>query len=326
VRVLFLGGTSFTGPHAVRELVEDGHEVTVFHRGETEAELPAEVRHVHGDVSRFGEHVAGLRELRPEVVVDLLAFLPHEGARVRAFAGVARRGVLVSSADVYRAYGRLRRTEPGPPEPTPLAEDAPLREVVVDETYDKVGVEREARADPAFPVTVLRYPAVHGPGDAQHRLAAYVRRMDDGRPAILLQEGHDAWRWARGYCEDVGHALALAVRSEEAAGRTYNVAGPRALDGRTWLQAVADAAGWSGEIAVVPGALMPDSLRLDADFAQHYDLDTTRIRAELGYAEVVDERTALERTVAWERAHPPAGEDPDYALEDEVLAALGSAC
>ena len=323
MRALFLGGTSFTGPHAVRELVEGGHEVTVFHRGESEPELPVEVRHVHGDVARFDEHVSKLRALRPDVVVDMLAFLPHEGARVHAFAGVAGRGVLVSSADVYRAFGRLHRTEPGPPDPTPLTEDAPLREVVVDETYDKVGVEREATADPGFPVTVLRYPAVHGPGDSQHRLSGYLRRMDDGRPAILLEEGHADWRWARGYCEDVGHALALAVWSEQAAGRTYNVAASRALDQRAWLAAIADVAGWNGEIVVVPSARMPESLRLGGNFAQHYDLDSTRIRNELGYAEVVDERTALERTVAWERANPARDLVLEYDAEDAALGSSG---
>jgi nucleoside-diphosphate-sugar epimerase len=29
-------------------------------------------------------------------------------------------------------------------------------------------------------------------------------------------------------------------------------------------------------------------------------LDSTRIRAELGYAETISEREALERTIAWE--------------------------
>lgn len=322
MRVLFLGGTGFTGPHAVRELVTHGHEVAVFHRGESELELPTEVSHVHGDLARFQGHVDELRALNPEVVVDMQAFVPEDCRRLLAFKGVARRGVVVSSADVYRAFGRLRGTEPGPLEPVPLMEDSPLREIVVDEDYDKVGVEREAAADPDFPVTILRYPAVYGPGDRQHRLYGYVRRMDDGRPAILLEETHAGWRWVRGYAEDVGHALALAVESEHAAGRIYNVAAPVASSEAEWVRKIADVVGWEGRIVVARADLLPESLRPAVDFTQHYDVDSSRIRTELGYSELVDERAALERTVAWERANPPADTSSDYPAEDAALAAL----
>jgi nucleoside-diphosphate-sugar epimerase len=323
LRVLFLGGTAFTGPHAVREFAERGHEVTVFHRGEHEPELPGEIRHVHGDLVRWDEHVVELRGLAPDVVVDMLAYVREDARRVLDFRGVARRAVVVSSCDVYRAFGRAHGTEPGPLEPVPLTEDSPLRAVVIDETYDKVGVEHEATSDPNFPVTILRYPAVHGPGDAQHRFYAYVRRMDDERPAIILEETHAVWRWARGYAEDVGHALALVIESDEWAGRTYHVASPTAYEQADWVRSIAAVVGWDGTIARVPAGHLPDSLRTDADFKQHYDLDSSRIRDELGYAEVVEERTALERTIEWERANPPARFELDYDAEDAVLASLG---
>lgn len=296
--------------------------MTVFHRGKHEPELPIQVRHVHGDLARWDEHVDELRALRPDVVVDMLAYVPQEGRRVLAFNGVARRAVVVSSVDVYRAFGRAHGTEPGPPEPVPLTEESPLREVVIDETYDKVGVEREATSDPGFRVTILRYPAVHGPGDAQHRLYAHVRRMDDERPAILLDETHAVWRWARGYAEDVAHALVLAIESEDCAGRIYHVAAPIAHAQADWVRRIGAVVGWEGSIVTVPAARLPASLKIDVDFNQHYDLDSSRIRSELGYAEVVDERTALERTIAWERANPPADFEPDYELEDAALAAL----
>jgi nucleoside-diphosphate-sugar epimerase len=322
--VLFLGGTSFTGPHAVRELVGHGHEVTVFHRGEHEPELPQEVRHVHGDLARWDEHVDVLRVLEPDVVVDMRAYVPDEARRLLAFEGIAARAVVISSADVYLAYGRLRGSEPGPPEPLPLTEDSRLREVVVDEGYDKVGVERAVTADPDFPVTVLRYPAVHGPGDFQHRLYGYIRRMDDGREAILLEESYARWRWVRGYVEDVAHGLALAVESDAAAGSVYNVGDPVAYDELEWVRRIGAAVGWDGQVVPAPRDALPAYLREDGiDFAQHYVVDSSRIRDELGYAEVVDERTALERTIAWERENPPSELELDYDAEDAALASLG---
>jgi nucleoside-diphosphate-sugar epimerase len=59
---------------------------------------------------------------------------------------------------------------------------------------------------------VVRLPAVYGPGDKQHRLLPYVRRMDDERPAVLLTTDQAGWRWTRGYVVNVAAAIALAVR------------------------------------------------------------------------------------------------------------------
>jgi nucleoside-diphosphate-sugar epimerase len=323
VRALFLGGTAFTGPHAVRELAGRGHEVTVFHRGDHEPQLPESVQHVHGDVAQWAEQVDELRALKPDVVVDMRAYVREDARRVLDFKGIAQRAVVVSSADVYLAFGRVHGTEPGPPVELPLTEDSPLREVVIDPSYDKVAVEEQATSDPEFPVTILRYPAVHGPGDPQHRLYSLVRRMDDGRPAILVQDSMSGWRWMRGYSEDVGHALALAVESDERAGRVYHVAWREAATLVDWIRKIADVVGWGGRVVDVPATELPESLRFEGHFDQDFVVDSSRIRKELRYAEVVDESTALERTIEWERANPPEGFEVDYAAEDAVLAAAG---
>ena len=42
-RLLILGGTGFIGPNMVRYAVERGHEVSIFTRGRSGAELPAGV-------------------------------------------------------------------------------------------------------------------------------------------------------------------------------------------------------------------------------------------------------------------------------------------
>jgi hypothetical protein len=51
-------------------------------------------------------------------------------------------------------------------------------------------------------------------------------------------------------------------------------------------------------------------------------VDSSRIRVELGYKEVVAADEALRQTVAWERANLP-DEPLDYAAEDAVIAELG---
>ena len=166
---------------------------------------------------------------------------------------------------------------------------------------------------------------MHGPGDAQHRLYSYLRRMDDGRPAILLDETQAVWRWARGYCRG-RRATRSPSRSssEESAGRIFHVACSIGLEEAEWIRPYR--ATWSDGRARRRRCRRRSfrvALRVDVDFRQHYDLDTSRIREELGYAEVVDERTALERTIEWERANPPDEFEADYAAEDAALASRG---
>jgi nucleoside-diphosphate-sugar epimerase len=256
---------------------------------------------------------------------------------MKTFRGLAGRVAALSSGDVYRAYGRLQGTEPGPLEPVPLAEGAPLRERLYPyrgpapraaddpkrwlDDYDKILVERAVLGDGELPGTILRLPMVYGPGDRLHRLFPYVKRMDDGRPGILLDEAMASWRWTRGYVEDVAEGIVAAVIDERSAGRIYNLGEPAALSESEWIRAIAGVIGWAGKIVTVPGERLPGPPpRLN--FAQDLITDTSRIRSELGYGEAASLEERLARTIGWERTHPPESVDVrqfDYAAEDEAL-------
>ena len=328
MNILILGGTKFIGPFVVRELVELGHDVTIFHRGETEQEFPARVRHVHGDFANFNQHIDELRKLAPEVVLDMAPFRAEDAERLKAFEGVARRVVAISSQDVYRAFGRFWRTEPGPPDPMPLTEDSPLREQLSARglDYNKTAIERALLERPNLRATILRLPAIHGQGDHVHRLFSFIKRMDDGRPFILLSEDAARWQWARGYVEDMAHAIVLAVTDERAAGRIYNVAYEKTFTGAEWVQQIARIVGWKGGVLVLPRDQLPAQLQSDKfDLTQQFAVDSSRIRRELGYAEIVDFDEALRRTIDWERKNPPAKVDPaefNYEAEDAAVSAL----
>ncbi len=332
MQILILGGTRFIGPTAVHRLVESGHKVTVFHRGQSRAPLPASVHHMLGNrrsLSDFGE---AFRRLAPEVVLDMLPVTELDAKSVmRTFKGITRRLVAISSADVYRAYGRLVGTEPGEPDPVPITEDSPLREKLypfrgkggVMDDYDKILVERVVLGDPELPGTILRLPMVHGPRDTQHRLFPFLKRMDDRRPAIILDEGLARWRCARSYVEDVGAAIALAVTDDRAAGRVYNVAERGDETTYDWVKRIARVVGWRGEIFVLTKEDAPEHLSWGIETTQDLLLDSNRIREELGFQEPTDPIDALARTIAWDRDHPPEKIDPaqfDYAKETAAVA------
>jgi len=330
MNILFIGGTSFTGPFAIRHLVDAGHAVTVFHRGKSKASiLPEGVRHIIGDKDRLTEARAEFRAIRPDVVVNMMCLTTTDAeVFVDVFGDMAGRAVVISSADVYRNYGRLHGTEPGPPDPLPLDEDAPLREKLSEqgEHYNKTSVESIVRKAP-FPVTILRYSAIYGPEDPLNRTFDTVKRVDDGRRHILVQDGVDTWRFHDCYCENAGHALALATVRPEAAGRVYNVADLKCPTVAERIHQIARAAGWDGSIVTLKRDQLPEAMRFPGDLSASLVLDTQRIRRELGYQEIVSYDEGLRRTIEWQRANPPEYTDAefDYAAEDAALMKAGIA-
>ncbi len=327
MKILILGGTSLTGPFTTRYLVEQGHQVTIFHRGKHQLDLPPGVNRILGERRKLDEFTDEFKQMAPDAVLDMLAFTRQDAEMLmRVFKGIAKRVVVPSSSDVYRVFGRLHGTEPGQVDPIPLAEDAPLRESlsIHNEEYEKRWVEQVVMSDPDLPGTILRYPMIYGPNDGG-RTFDLVKRMMDNRQVIPLDEKVARWRWSRGYAENVAWATVLAVTQEQARERIYNVAEPDGLSYLEWTQRVTRAAGWAGRIVVLPPG------RLDVgggNYEHHWVVDTTRIRAELGYMEVVSQEEALRRTVEWQWATPPEKYDPkefDYATEDAILAELQSA-
>jgi len=340
MRVLIIGGTNFIGPHVVAALDRLGAQITVYHRGLHEPQLPPAVRHIHNGRASlpFLHFPSELSEPRPDVV--LLMFPVGEDdarAAVSRFTGAAGRIVAISSGDVYRAYGRLLGSEPGPPEPVPLDEDAPLRQTLYpyrstaagpsDWTfhYEKILVERAVLTSAALPGTVLRLPAVYGPGDSYHRLRPYIKRMEDGRRTILLDEAQVGWRWSHAYVENVAHAIALAVTDDKAARRTYNIGEGKTPSTAERVREIGEVEDWTGRVVPLPAERMPPHLRGPYQPRQDLVVDTRRIRTELGFSEPISRKEGIRRTIAWERAHPPETGDPgtiEYAAEDaaEIMA------
>jgi nucleoside-diphosphate-sugar epimerase len=96
--------------------------------------------------------------------------------------------------------------------------------------------------------------------------------------------------------------MVLAATSPKAAGRIYNVGQNFVRTPIEWLLSFAVVLNRSVEVVEVP----PENRGLQAERADASDLrypltlDNSRIRAELGFSEIVPEREALLRTIASE--------------------------
>jgi nucleoside-diphosphate-sugar epimerase len=329
MRILFIGGTNMTGPFAVRDLVESGHDVWLLHRSPSESPLLRGAMQIKADKADLFNLRSQLETLHLDIAVNMVAFTRSDATTfLSAISGIVPRAVVISSIDVYRAYGRLHRTEPGIPDEVPLDERAPLRAKlsIEGEAYDKIAVEQIAQSDPKLPCTVLRYPAVYGPGDRSHRLYGWVRRMDDHRPFILMGKEQAAWRFTHGYVENVALALVLAISMPAAAGQTYNVGELSPMPWARWVETVGRVAGWNGRVSTIPDNCLPPHLSENVDFRQDWIVNTSRIRLELGYMERVGPEDCLLRTIEWERNSQmtPHPKDFDYVAEDAAHSAFSS--
>jgi nucleoside-diphosphate-sugar epimerase len=197
MRILLIGGNGFIGQFAVAALKRRGHKLAVFHRGTTAA--PSGVDEIRGDRHQLSASAQQLRHFAPDVVIDLVMSSGQQAKELmNIFRGVARRVVMLSSIDVYRAIGVSHGTESGPLQEVPLTEESELRRNLhpypaenmqllrkffpwVTDDYDKIPAERIVMNDPELPGTVLRLPMVYGPGDRLHRFYPVVKRIADGR-------------------------------------------------------------------------------------------------------------------------------------------------
>lgn len=333
--ILVIGGTNFIGPFVIRQLRAMGHEVTLFHRGNTTAELPANVEQIFGDRQQLTDFKDEFARISPQVVLDMIPYTEQDARGImQTFKGIAQRIVAISSIDVYRAYGVLLGKEAGICS-VPLTEDSPLRQQLYifpemptrPSGYEKIRVEQIVMGDPELPGTILRLPMVYGPNDPRHRLFDYLQRMDNHRAAIVLPESIAQWRSSYGYVKNVAHAIALAVCDSRASDRIYNVADLEVLSEAQRLEKISQVAGWPGKVVIAPQNQLSLDWQSSLNTQQDWYVDTTRIRQELGYSEIVPLKTALQETIDWQRHHlPPESHQSvtpwllDYDTEDAILA------
>jgi nucleoside-diphosphate-sugar epimerase len=287
MQILVIGGTSFIGPYVVRQIVQLGHGVTVFHRGKTEADLPEGVTHYHSEAA--GIPVRQFPEDLPrrnfDVVIHMNAMgLEDAQAAVQAFRGRTGRIVWLSSGDVYRAYGRFSGHEPGPIEPGPLTEDSPLRTVFFpyrDKAkspgdlyyyYDKILVEQTALEAQAPPAVILRLPKVYG------------KKSNADLATVYTYRNYPDWRWTHGYVENVAAAIVLAATVPTTPSRIYNV-------GEEPTPTISE------RLAGLPSSQIPVNTSGQFNFAQNIVYDTSRIRRELAYAEPISYGEGIRRTL-----------------------------
>ncbi|BAY23945.1 putative NAD-dependent epimerase/dehydratase [Calothrix sp. NIES-2100] len=313
MKILAIGATGFVGSHVTHQLMAQGHQVALFHRGSTTTSELDSLAHFYGRRNQLPNFKAQFEQFSPDVVLDIIPFTEAQAQDVvQVLSNCTQRLVAISSGDVYRNYEGLQGQGSHPPDPVPLTEDAPLRETrypyrdldgldfEFKQDYDKFLVEQVLMEHPELPATILRLPAMYGTGDRQHRFLPYLRQMFDQQP-ILLEEEQAHWRFSHGYVENIAAAIALAVTDDRTAGRIYNLGEASTPTLRERIQTLGNLVNWHGEIVTLPRDQLPSHLQMNLQWQYHLATDTTRFQEELGYVEAMTKEEALRQTIAWER-------------------------
>ncbi|HKV58277.1 MAG TPA: NAD-dependent epimerase/dehydratase family protein [Ktedonobacteraceae bacterium] len=218
MRILVIGGTRFLGRRLVEVALERNHDVTLFNRGKTNADLFLSVPKLRGD--RHSD-VSALQGKTWDVVIDTCGYVPRVvSASAQAVARSTALYIFISSISVYADFSNPNINESSPVATMP---DETLEDVT-NETYGALKALCEQAAESAMPGRVLhiRPGYIVGPYDPTDRFTYW--------PFRIAQSGEVA---APGKSEspvqfiDVRDLTEWLIRmSEQAKAGTYNATGP----------------------------------------------------------------------------------------------------
>src|SRR5215469_2706474 len=118
MRVIVLGGTGFIGSYVVRALAAPGNEIGVVSRGKRRLDLAGLATMITAGYKRLPGFRDIFQKLAPDVVVDMIPMTEQDARNVvDTFRDITPRIVVVSSQDVYRAYGYFFGLENTPCDP-----------------------------------------------------------------------------------------------------------------------------------------------------------------------------------------------------------------
>ncbi len=322
MRVIVLGGTRFIGRAIVEDLAAAGHELLLVHRGVLEPDGMPEAQHLHADRADLLKHQNTLAEFQPDAAIDCRALTRADAETALAALPSGIRLVVISSLDVYRAFGALN--EDRETDSVPLDESSPMRPnrypyrgMRADmHDYDKLDVE-----DVYLPrgATSLRLPMVYGERDYQLREEFILRRVRAGRTRIPVGSG--MWLACRGYVRDIARGARLTIESSAALGEPLNLCEERTFSIGMWSRMILEAAGSEAALVRVADDRLPEDLKPTGAMAQHIVSSAQKARALLGWADT-DAMANLCVTVAWHLANPPPEPDPDFTADDRALSTV----
>lgn len=228
MKILILGGTQFVGRHIVEAGLQRGHQLTLFNRGQTNANLYPDVEKLTGD--RDGS-LDALKSRTWDAVVDVNGYVPRiVQDSVNLLKNAVGQYLYISTGSVY-----------ADPFPINGAEDSPLKDVSqvddledVPKYYGELKLLCEQAVQETMPTQncIQRLGLVAGPYDPTDRATYWVARVAQGSEMLVPGNPEQALQVVDG--RDLALFTMLAL--ERSYTGIYNTSG-ESITWQSWLDA-----------------------------------------------------------------------------------------
>ena len=311
MRILIMGGTRFIGVYLTKILVEQGHNVVLFNRGNKPAPV-AGVQQIHGDrkdATLLKEKLAGLSF---DAVFDNNGReLSDTKPLVEIFKDRVKHFVYISSAGVYLKSDQMPHREGDTVDP-----NSRHKGKYETETY---------LAKQGLPWTSIRPTYIYGPQNYNDLEAWFFDRIVRNRPIPIPNNGLHITQF--GHVKDLAKAMAAALGNDQAKGQIYNISGDRYVTFNGLARLCAEAAGKSAqELQLVHYDPKQFSFGKRKAFplrVQHFFADVGKAISELNWQPEYDLLSGLKDS--FQNDYLASGRERaeiDFSLDDEILGAM----
>ena len=308
MRLLIMGGTRFIGVYLTKILLEQGHQVTLFNRGNNPA--PEGVRVIRGDRTNPEALKTQLGKENFDAIYDNNGReLSDTQPLVELFQGKVEKFIYMSSAGVY-----LKTDQP------------PHREgdAVDPKSRHKGKHETEAYlASCAYlPWTSIRPTYIYGSQNYNPLESWFFDRIVHDRPIPI--PGHGEHITQLGHVQDLAMAMAKVLDHDGTKGQIYNVSGDRYVTFQGLAKACAVAAGKNpSSLKIVP--YNPNAYDFGKQKAfplrpQHFFCDITKAQQELAWQPQYDLISGLQEAFQNDYLINAKSAKIDFSMDDEILA------
>ena len=305
-------------------LVERGDDVTLYNRGQTEADIPEGYDTITGNRKDYAAFEAQMAEAGNfDAVIDMIGFVPADiESAIRAFRGRTGQFIFCSTVDVYTK----------PAQHYPIREDAARKPMPsFPYAYNKAKCERlleEAHERGDFPVTIIRPAHTYGEGRGLiHSFglggAYYFHRIRLGKPIITHGDGSSLWTAC--HRDDVGQAFAEAVGNEKTFGKGYHTASEEPMTWNQYHQTVAQAMNApEPELVHMPTDLLFEIAPKAAEwcrenFQYNNIFDNAAAKADLNFRYTVPFVEGVRRIVGWLDARGRVHDKDEPEVYSEII-------
>lgn len=310
MRILIMGGTRFIGVYLTRLLVEQGHEVVLFNRGNKPVPV-AGVHQIHGDRSKANDLQEKLADQQFDAIFDNNGReLSDTQPLADLFQGRVQHFVYMSSAGVYLKSAQMPHLEGD-------AVDPKSRHKGKHDTETYLSQQ-------GLPFTSIRPTYIYGPQNYNDLEAWFFDRIVRDRPLPI--PGHGQHLTQMGHVADLAVAMSQVLSNPQAIGQIYNVSGDRYVTFDGLARACAVAAGKSAEsIRIVhydPKQFDFGKRKAFPLRPQHFFADIHKAIQELDWQPQFDLISGLKDS--FQNDYLASGRDKievDFSVDDEILAA-----